>query len=114
MSKSKNYNNDLYRILWQFAKNIRIEHKTKCWEYRKKGIDNYIGVKTHNSDYFQSNSTHLHRFVYAVYHNKPLKPTDVIMHKCDNRICVNPKHLQLGTILENNQDRAKKQKKRPK
>ena len=32
------------------------------------------------------------------------------MHKCDNRICVNPKHLQLGTIKLNNQDRARKQK----
>lgn len=28
----------------------------------------------------------------------------VIMHSCDTPLCVNPKHLVLGTQLENNRD----------
>lgn len=31
-----------------------------------------------------------------------------ILHKCDNRRCCNPLHLFLGTYLDNNRDRARK------
>ena len=32
----------------------------------------------------------------------------VVMHKCDNPSCVNPEHLQVGTIQENNLDKLTK------
>lgn len=31
-----------------------------------------------------------------------------VLHKCDNRTCVNPQHLFIGTIIDNNQDRHAK------
>ncbi len=31
-----------------------------------------------------------------------------VMHKCDNRLCQNPSHLVLGTVLENIKDRDTK------
>jgi hypothetical protein len=31
-----------------------------------------------------------------------------VLHKCDVRMCINPEHLWLGTIVDNNMDRHKK------
>lgn len=36
-----------------------------------------------------------------------------VLHKCDNRKCVNPEHLYLGTQLENNQDTWKRKRRLP-
>jgi len=107
--------NDLYRIFWQLAKNITMtQNKPHCWEYKPDITDNYIPIKTHNSKYFNTNSSSLHRLMYAVYNDDPLTPTDVIMHTCDNRICINPKHLVKGTIQTNNKDRDTKRTNRTK
>lgn len=83
-----------------------------CWEYHPEKYNDYVAIKVYKCDYFNSSSTQLHRFVYAVVYDQFLTPQNVIMHKCDNRICINPYHLQLGTIQENNADRTKKQRKK--
>jgi hypothetical protein len=48
-----------------------------------------------------------HRRVYETYYG-PIPEGLVVMHRCDVPGCVNPSHLMLGTIAENNQDRSKK------
>lgn len=34
--------------------------------------------------------------------------TNNVCHNCDNRLCINPKHLFLGSIWDNNDDRFQK------
>ena len=118
MNKLKSYNDELFRIFWQLVSNIQIKQELpRCWEYKpdEKGNNpHYISVKTRNSQFFESNSTFLHRYMYAVYHRPPLTPNDVIMHTCDNRLCINPKHLKKGTIQTNNLDRDIKRTNRTK
>lgn len=48
-----------------------------------------------------------HRLFYEI-HNGPIEDGMVICHKCDTPSCVNPDHLFLGTVQDNNNDRKKK------
>lgn len=55
----------------------------------------------------------LHRLSYHFY-NGPLENGKMICHTCDTPSCHNPKHLYQGTALDNNRDRAKRNKEGPK
>lgn len=44
-----------------------------------------------------------HRLSYR-YFNGEIPANMVVMHKCDNRVCVNPLHLKLGTVQDNIKD----------
>jgi len=52
----------------------------------------------------------LHRYVYEQEHDLILMPQQIIMHLCDNPRCINPKHLKMGTVLENNKDMYSKKR----
>lgn len=45
-----------------------------------------------------------HRMAWKLY--KGRFPNKLCLHKCDNKSCVNPRHLYLGTQEDNMQDRA--------
>lgn len=44
-----------------------------------------------------------HRVSFEL-HNSPIIGTQDVMHSCDNRKCINPAHLSLGTRLDNMHD----------
>lgn len=49
-----------------------------------------------------------HRVSYELHNICKLEPSDIIMHTCDNRACINPKHLVKGTHNDNVQDKVNK------
>lgn len=48
-----------------------------------------------------------HRYSYEKQNHVPLKKDQLILHSCNNRLCVNPGHLRIGTHKENVQDAIK-------
>lgn len=51
--------------------------------------------------------THAHRVSWQITFG-PIPTGKHILHKCDNKLCVNPKHLWLGTNADNVKDRDTK------
>jgi hypothetical protein len=80
----------------EFLKRIR---KTRsCWIW--------LGAKDKNTGYGKAagdgNSTCAHRMAYKLFRG-PIGRLHVL-HKCDVKLCVNPKHLFLGTAQDNIDD----------
>lgn len=72
----------------------------ECWEWissARNGPDGY-GVFWDDGHLWPA-----HRWSY-VHHKGPVPDGLIVMHDCDNKVCVNPAHLTAGTYSQNNRD----------
>lgn len=74
----------------------------KCWEWlgsKRKGYG-YMTIQVAQGIQTTINAI---RMVYFLFYG--IDPSDkIIRHKCDNKSCVNPHHLELGTARDNAMD----------
>lgn len=80
---------------------------SRCWEWQGTILSHGYGRLRFNSKPMSA-----HRVVWFLTYG--VMPSDdlLVRHSCDNRKCVNPKHLSLGTHKDNAQDMVSRNRQR--
>lgn len=88
----------------RFWEKVAIAHPDVCWPWLASTCrQNYgqVVLPRDGSDQFKAIATRVSYFLHY-----GIDPGELLVrHKCDNTICCNPHHLELGTHEENMQDK---------
>jgi hypothetical protein len=84
------------------------EFKKRFWAKVNKSSDCWVWTASTRSGYgaikYQGKTLSAHRVSYIIHNGETDK---CVLHKCNNRLCVNPDHLYAGTYKDNYRDMVK-------
>lgn len=94
-------------LVERFWRNVRRAGQDECWLWSGKSRTAGYGVISLGGR--GAGKILAHRLSWLIHRgNIPEMPDSahgaVVMHACDNRLCVNPEHLRLGTQSDNVRD----------
>jgi len=95
-------------ILWG---KVNVRGEDECWEWQ--GFKNEQG---YGRTWFGDRGYYAHRVIYnlvypgRIFLEAPTRTDEkgFLLHTCDNPACCNPKHLWIGTLQDNMDDKVKK------
>lgn len=79
---------------------IQLDLSTGCWNWKGAHY-----VKGYGTLHYMGRQVSAHRLAAHLWLRMPLDDPRQVMHNCDNPKCFNPKHLKIGTQLENELDK---------
>lgn len=82
-----------------FYKYVSTGSVDDCWEWQGPIHKTGYGVVSFGGKHLKA-----HRVSWELK-NGPIPKGKSVLHSCDNRKCVNHKHLSVGTLSDNNHDR---------
>ncbi len=87
---------------------VKSTEEEACWKFTgKKTKEGYGRLVAYEQVTNHQTIIPAHRYSYEL-HIKPIPEGLLVLHKCDNPECCNPKHLFLGTHVDNAQDMLNK------
>lgn len=84
------------KLIDRFMDKVEIVPESGCWIWTGGMKDDRYG-----SFYIAGQCVRAHRFSVEYFHGIKIPDGHVIIHECDNTLCVNPNHLRSGTQSEN-------------
>jgi len=84
--------------LERFFLKVVKQEPDECWEWKGCRRGNGYGGFWNNSK-----QIYAHRFSWLVHHGS-IPEGKLVLHKCNNKGCVNPNHLYLGDYSDNMMD----------
>lgn len=86
----------------RFFSKVDVHGENECWPWRGCVSGRY------GLFWFNGRNMKAHRFSWEFANNKKIPAKLCACHSCDNPVCVNPKHIWIGTAKENMQDALRK------
>lgn len=78
-----------------------------CVEWTGAKNDSGYGVLFRKNSEGISKQVFAHRVAYTIFKG-PIPDGQIVMHRCDNPLCINPSHLDVGTDADNHLDKCMK------
>lgn len=85
----------------------KVDKRSGCWVWTGRITEQGYGQFA-----VKSKPRAAHRVSFELF-NGPIPEGKIVRHRCDNPICVNPKHLFLGTVVDNARDRVLRKRDNP-